>query len=680
MKKNRFNIIAFLLMLTGAACAQKQITVAKTGRANFRTIQAAINSLTADAKEQRVICIKKGVYKEKLFIDKNFITLKGESPKNTIVTIALARDEWRCNNADDYGTATINLKGSDIRIENLSVINSYGKDFTKEKTIKCANDSSGIKVIRPGSHQMALRTFTTTRLFVKNCTFLAFGGDTVSPWNTDDGMFYFKDCVMEGGVDFYCPRGWALADNCTFICHNTEAAIWHDGSKNKNSKTVFMNCRFKGDDGFKLGRYHRDAQFYLFNCSFPSNMADADIYQRIATPPNVIQWGKRVFYYNCHKEGGDYNWHKNNLPEGLGINDITAAWAYDYKWYPVPEKKVIDVDTIIPAKNAYDTVAENMLLYQRANGGWPKQFQKEKVDYKKILNATELKELGEGFAQSMDATIDNNATTRETRYLAKIFKKYGDKRFLDAAEKGVSFLLKAQLGNGGWPQYYPDFSGYRGEITYNDNAMVNVLNLLTDIVEGAADLDIINESFVKPAADAVKRGIICIYNTQVKQGDKLTAWCAQHDPVTLKPEKARAYELPSLSGQETVGILRFLMRFDNPGTEMKNAIIAGIEWLEKVKISGYKYTDIAAPALPGGKDRVLVPDAAGIVWARFYDLETNEPFFCGRDGQRKKTLAEVELERRIGYAWYNTSPLKLLNDEYPKWKAKYLPAGQAGSK
>ena len=48
MKKNRFNIIAFLLMLTGAACAQKQITVAKTGRANFRTIQAAINSLTAD--------------------------------------------------------------------------------------------------------------------------------------------------------------------------------------------------------------------------------------------------------------------------------------------------------------------------------------------------------------------------------------------------------------------------------------------------------------------------------------------------------------------------------------------------------------------------------------------------------------------------------------------------------
>jgi PelA/Pel-15E family pectate lyase len=64
----------------------------------------------------------------------------------------------------------------------------------------------------------------------------------------------------------------------------------------------------------------------------------------------------------------------------------------------------------------------------------------------------------------------------------------------------------------------------------------------------------------------------------------------------------------------------------------------------------------------------LVADSNSVIWARFYDMETNEPFFAGRDSQRHKTLAEVENERRIGYAWYGNWPLKLLTTEYPEWK------------
>lgn len=56
---------------------------------------------------------------------------------------------------------------------------------------------------------------------------------------------------------------------------------------------------------------------------------------------------------------------------------------------------------------------------------------------------------------------------------------------------------------------------------------------------------------------------------------------------------------------------------------------------------------------------------------RFYDLQTNEPIFVGRDSQPKKTIAEVENERRIGYAYYVTNPLKLISEEYPKWAAKW---------
>jgi pectinesterase len=156
-------------------------------------------------------------------------------------------------------------------LENLTITNSFGFDNINNKEgihIDCPGDSANhFKTVRRDGHQMALRSFGTTRLIVRNCILRAYGGDTVSPWNTDNGMFYFKDCVMEGGVDFYCPRGWAYAENCEFIAHGNVAAIWHDGSKYKDSKTVLVNCRFRGDDGFKLGRYHRDAQFYLINCS-----------------------------------------------------------------------------------------------------------------------------------------------------------------------------------------------------------------------------------------------------------------------------------------------------------------------------------------------------------------------------------------------------------------------------
>lgn len=55
----------------------------------------------------------------------------------------------------------------------------------------------------------------------------------------------------------------------------------------------------------KLGRYHRDAQFYLANCTFSKNMADSDIY---FVRGNQIQWGRRVYFYNCHHTGDDYAW------------------------------------------------------------------------------------------------------------------------------------------------------------------------------------------------------------------------------------------------------------------------------------------------------------------------------------------------------------------------------------
>src|SRR5574338_931287 len=120
---------------------------------------------------------------------------------------------------------------------------------------------------------------------------------------------------------------------------------------------------------------------------------------------------------------------------------------------------------------AQDPVADNMLLYQRSIGGWPKHIGEQRIDYTKQLTPAAKADLLDDKGRN-DATIDNNATSREIRYLVRAFKKTGNKNYLDAAEKGIRYLLKMQESNGGWPQFFPDTSLYRSEITFNDNAMI----------------------------------------------------------------------------------------------------------------------------------------------------------------------------------------------------------------
>src|SRR5262245_5065987 len=288
----RFDCLIVLLLANCIAFGQGRIIVSKDGKGNFTSIQSAINSLPDSSATPRIIYIKNGVYSEKIFIEKHNIIFEGEDRDKVIITQDIARDEWRCDHPDDWGVATMNVNGNDITLKNLTIANDYGFNVKQSKVVDCAADTVTHKrTITNGGHQMALRTMKATRLRAINCHFRAYAGDTVSPWNTDNGMFYFKDCFMEGGVDFYCPRGWAWAENCRFYANTGSASIWHDGSGDADQKTVLKDCSFDGYAGFKLGRYHREAQFYIIDCSFSMNMADTFIYH-LPTKNNKL--GERV--------------------------------------------------------------------------------------------------------------------------------------------------------------------------------------------------------------------------------------------------------------------------------------------------------------------------------------------------------------------------------------------------
>ncbi|MBB2147706.1 pectate lyase [Pedobacter gandavensis] len=318
------------------------------------------------------------------------------------------------------------------------------------------------------------------------------------------------------------------------------------------------------------------------------------------------------------------------------------------------------------ASSDLDSTAEKILVYQRSVGGWPKAVGKVAIDYDQELSAQQRLEIK---ADSLhdDATIDNKATTRELRYLAGAYRNTRNSKYLAAVKKGIDYLFKAQYENGGWPQYFPDHHLYRGQVTYNDNAMVNVLNVLQDLAEGKEGFEVLSEEYRKRALGAIEKGISCILKTQVLQDGKLTVWCAQYDQHSLEPAQARKFEPISLSGMESVYIVEFLMRQKNPSTAIIAAVKSAVAWFDKAKITGYDFVFIKDSKLPGGKDRVLKTDSSSVIWARFYDIPTNIPIFTGRESVPKKAVAEIELERRVGYAWYGKWPENLIDKKYPKW-------------
>jgi PelA/Pel-15E family pectate lyase len=307
-------------------------------------------------------------------------------------------------------------------------------------------------------------------------------------------------------------------------------------------------------------------------------------------------------------------------------------------------------------------VAASILQYQAPEGGWPKNIDMTAPPSADFLASTKM--------DHRAPTIDNGATTTQLAYLARVLTVADDPQLRTAFERGFDYLLAAQYESGGWPQYYPLVKGYYSHITYNDNAMANVLAVLREVAGGRAPYRFVDADRRARATAAVERAIGCILRTQVKQDGKLTAWCAQHDETTFAPAWARNFEPPSLSGMETVGLVRFLMGVEQPTPEIIAAIEGAVAWLESVKVTGLRVEELTGA--DGKRDRRAVADpSAPVLWARFYELGTNRPIFTGRDKVIRYDHNEIEAERRGGYGYLGTWPATLLEKDYPKWRAKH---------
>jgi PelA/Pel-15E family pectate lyase len=275
-------------------------------------------------------------------------------------------------------------------------------------------------------------------------------------------------------------------------------------------------------------------------------------------------------------------------------------------------------------------------------------------------------------AWSYVGTFDNDATTTELRFLAKVIaaRRAGDTNraaWQQSFQRGLDYILAAQYPNGGWPQVWPLQGGYHDAITFNDDAMLHVIGFLRAVAGGQAEFSLVPAAARARADAGWKRGLDCILAAQVVVNGRRTVWCQQHDAITLQPASARNYEMPAATSAESGTLVLFLMQLPEPDARVVAAVHAAAAWFEKTKITGKAFQSDGS----GGRKLLDAPGGTPI-WARYYEIGTDRPIFGDRDKSIHDDVNEISRERREGYAWFRDTPKRVL-EHYAQWAGLHPP-------
>lgn len=223
--KTRVPLIGLALALASlghvTVAAEKTITVAAEGGGDFKTVQEAIAAVPDNSEDRTIIRIKPGTYQGHFVVptSKNHVTFHGDSPETTILT-------WDRNVKDpipeghDKFNPGLHVQASDFRAENLTIQNTSG------------------------DHGQALAArIDGDRAVFKNCRLLGWQ-DTLM---VNKGRQYFKDCSIEGRVDFIYGDGTTVFENCTIHSKNSSYVTAASTAQEKPYGFVFLNCKLTGD-------------------------------------------------------------------------------------------------------------------------------------------------------------------------------------------------------------------------------------------------------------------------------------------------------------------------------------------------------------------------------------------------------------------------------------------------
>ncbi|MEL0455849.1 pectinesterase family protein [Flavobacteriaceae bacterium SZ-1-7] len=276
--------------------------VDSNGSGNFKTVQEAIDAVPDFRKKETRIFIKNGVYKEKLVLpaSKTNVTFIGEDKENTILTY------------DDYAQKR-NTFGEEVGTTGSTSFFVFGDGF-KAKNITFENSAG------PVGQAVAVR-IDGDKVIFENCKFLG-NQDTLYLYG-DNSRQYYKDCYIEGTVDFIFGWSTGYFENCEIFCKNRGYITAASTNKDTKYGFVFKDCKITGnaqDSTFYLGRPWRDyAQTVFINCYMDNHIK----------PEGWHNWGKphaeeTTFYAEYNSTGPGASNKRVNWGKKLSKKDIDS--------------------------------------------------------------------------------------------------------------------------------------------------------------------------------------------------------------------------------------------------------------------------------------------------------------------------------------------------------------------
>ncbi|XP_027941366.1 putative pectinesterase 10 [Vigna unguiculata] len=170
------------------------IIVGKEGDATFSTIQEAIDSVKINNDQWIKIHIQAGLYIERVTIprEKSCIILEGEGNSTTTISYA---DHRSINHNATFTSLASNVVASGITFKNsYNLVNKRYKSYNVGSKIEQANAAR----------------LHGDKYFFYNCSFLGYQDTLYDHW----GRHYFKDCYIEGEIDFIYGSGQSFYENC----------------------------------------------------------------------------------------------------------------------------------------------------------------------------------------------------------------------------------------------------------------------------------------------------------------------------------------------------------------------------------------------------------------------------------------------------------------------------------
>lgn len=245
-------LIIFILAGIGrisSSAKQYDFVVAKDDSSDFKTVQEAINAVPDFRKNRTTIYIKNGTYKEKLILpaSKTNVFFIGEDVEKTILTY------------EDYASKK-NIFGEETGTSGSSSFFIFGDNFT-------AQNITFVNSAGPVGQAVAVR-IDGDKVAFHNCRFLG-NQDTLYP-HGENSRQYYKNCYIEGTVDFIFGWSTAVFDSCTIHCKNRGYITAPSTPEESEYGFVFLNCSITGnapEHSFYLGRPWRPHSKAVFiNC------------------------------------------------------------------------------------------------------------------------------------------------------------------------------------------------------------------------------------------------------------------------------------------------------------------------------------------------------------------------------------------------------------------------------